>query len=65
MSRNYQSILKYLSHPVMIHVHHIIWVVSWEQIANFVLICEQAVLVMQMMQMQKMVSITLKSLTVY
>lgn len=44
MSRNYQNILKYLSHPMMIHVHHIIWVVSWKQIANFILICEQAAL---------------------
>lgn len=38
----------------MIHVHHIIWVVSWKQIPNFVLICEQAVLVLQMMQMMQM-----------
>lgn len=29
---------------MMIHVHHIIWVVSWKQIANFVLICEQVAL---------------------
>lgn len=29
---------------MMIHVHHIIWVVSWKQIANFILICEQAAL---------------------
>lgn len=43
MSGN-QNIFKYLSHPMMIHVHHIIWVVSWKQIANFVLICEQAAL---------------------
>lgn len=29
---------------MMIHVHHIIWIVSWKQIANFILICEQAAL---------------------
>lgn len=39
-----QNIFKYLSHPMMIHVHHIIWVVSWKQIANFVSICEHAAL---------------------
>lgn len=48
MNRNYQNIFKYLPHQMMIYVLHdmqrIIWVVSWKQIVNFVLICEQATL---------------------
>lgn len=48
MNRNYQNIFKYLPDQMMTYVlhdmQHIIWVVSWKQIVNFVLICEQVTL---------------------
>ena len=48
MNRNYQNILKYLPDQIMSSVlhnmQHIIWVVSWKQIVNFVLIFAQATL---------------------
>lgn len=58
---------------MMIYVLHdmqrIIWVVSWKQIVNFVLICEQATLAIANdaddANAKKMLVIKLKSLTVY
>lgn len=48
MNRNYQNIFKYFPDQMMIYVlhdmQHIICVLGWKQIVNFVLICEQATL---------------------